>query len=126
MDKQSALGESEFRVKESLQAFLNRHTAACVYHAFVEKKQNVEIVSLESQGHFMVIDSPEYDFMYHRLSYLVQVSRVMPLGGFIQLQWPIEDHEAPKYENARFDSHSSFGDALEHLQNKIWKRIEDE
>lgn len=125
MDRQSALGESDYRVKESLQVFLNRHTAACVYHAFYEKKQNVEIVSLESQGHFMVIDSPEYDFMYHRVSYLVQVNRIMPLGGFIQLQWPSEKYDAPEIHSHGFDIHTSFGDALEHLQNAIWERINE-
>lgn len=118
--------DEQYRVTESLQEFLNRHTADCVRNAFVEKQQNVEIVRLESQGHFMVIDSPEYDFMYHRMSYLVQVSCVMPLAGFVQVQWPGDVHTATKYVNCEFGPLRSFGDALEKLQAQIWNRIAED
>ncbi|MFI5222727.1 MAG: hypothetical protein ACHQX3_00540 [Nitrospirales bacterium] len=126
MDRPSAIVETEFRVKESLQEFLDRHTADCVYKSFNSRHQNVEIVRSESQGHRMVIDSPEYDFMFHRLSYLVQVNSLMPLAGFVQLQWPSLDPEGKtKYEAAHFHANSSFGDALEKVQVLIWKRIEE-
>lgn len=118
--------DEQYRVTETLQEFLDRHTADAINRAFRDRNQNVEIVRLESRGHFMVLDAPEYDFMHHRMSYAVSVTSQMPLCGYIQLQWPKGYDEKPAYDQAKFNEHRSFGDALEEIASHISRRIEED
>lgn len=111
---------------EQLHDFLYRHTADCIKNAYAKKMQSVEILKQRTDGHFIVLDAPEYDFMWHRMSFLVGTTRTMPLCGRIQIEWPAATFEETKYEHFEFGPHHSFGDALEKLQNAIWKKIADD
>lgn len=117
---------TEYLVTETLEYFLFRHAADAIHHAFVEKGQNVEIVRNRTNGHYIVIDAPEYDFMHHRLSYSVDVHSVMPLQGQVILEWPRGNNEKPEYDRAIFNANRSFGDALEEIASHISRRIDEE
>jgi len=110
--------------------FLHNHAVECVLNAFKEKKQNVVILGTDSRGTFIVLDSPEYDYMFHRVTILVQINLMHPLSGFIRLQWPGQKGNVPgtplaEYSTAEFGQHKSLGEAFERIQNYIWERIEE-
>ncbi len=111
---------------ESIQGFLNRHAVDCVKNAFTEKRQSVELCSTISVGEFLIIDSPEYDFMWHRGTLYVVVNVIFPLRGYVRIRWTGMEGVPGEYANHEFNEHIAFGDALEHLQNSIWNRIDDE
>lgn len=111
---------------EHLNEFLIRHISDCVKNAFTEKNQSVEILQLDDANNLIVLDAPEYDFMWHRVSVQLRINTLMPLGGVVSLIWPAGTYDKSKIEPFEFGPHHSFGDALEKLQNAIWKRINED
>lgn len=117
---------------EQIRDYLVRHTSECIVNAFKEKGQDVEVKMCDpcggDNGWFLVMDSPEYDFMWHRMSFHVKISTNRPLSGGIAIEFYSgygSDHVIR--DSFPFGLTPCFGDALEKLQNRIWKHIgEDE